>query len=65
LVNKFPGFSRNSFEKWQVAACRFSKELCENPKNTSTNRMRGIALSCIQKSFVNSKAVSVKRPKTY
>jgi hypothetical protein len=27
--------------------------------------MRGIALSCLQKSFVNSKAFGVKRLKTY
>jgi hypothetical protein len=60
LVNTFPGFSQNSFEKRQVAACRFSKELCVNPRNNSTNRMRGIALSYLQKSFVNSKAFGVK-----
>jgi hypothetical protein len=65
LDNAFPGFSQNSFEKWQVAAFPFSKELCANPRNTSTNTMRGIALSCLQKSFVNSKAFSVKRKRTY
>jgi hypothetical protein len=65
LVNIFPGFSQNSFEKRQVAACCISKELCANPRNTSTNRMRGIALSCLQKSFVNSKAFGVKRLRTY
>jgi hypothetical protein len=27
--------------------------------------MRGIALSCLQKSFVNSKAFGVKRLRTY
>jgi hypothetical protein len=44
---------------------RVSKEFCENPGNASTNRMRGIALSCLQKSFVNSKAFGVKRLRTY
>jgi hypothetical protein len=65
LVNTFPGFSQNSFEKQQVAACCFSKELNANPRNTSTNRMRRIALSCLQKSFVNSKAFDVKQLRTY
>jgi sugar (pentulose or hexulose) kinase len=65
LVNTFSGFSQNSFEKWHVAACRFSKELCEYPRNTPTNRMRGIAISCLQKSFINSKAFGVKWLKTY
>jgi hypothetical protein len=62
LVNTFLGFS---FEKQQVAACRFSKELCVNPRNTSTYRMMGIALSCLQNSFVNLKAFSVKQLRTY
>jgi hypothetical protein len=53
------------FEKRHIAACRFSKEFCANPRNISTNRMRGIALSCLQKSFVNSKAFGVKWLKTY
>ncbi len=65
LVNTFPGFSQNSFEKRPVAACRFSKELCANLRNTSTNRMRGIVLSCLEKSFVHSKAFVVKRLRTY
>jgi hypothetical protein len=33
LVNTFPRFSQNSFEKQQAAACCFSKEFCANPKN--------------------------------
>jgi hypothetical protein len=65
LVNKFRGFSQNSFEKRQVAALPFLKELCANPINTSINRMRGIPLSCLQKSFVNSKAFGVKQLRTY
>jgi hypothetical protein len=54
-----------SFEKQQVAAFPFSKELYANPRNTLTNRMRGIALSCLQKNFVNSKAFAVKWSRTY
>jgi hypothetical protein len=65
LVNTFPGFSQNSFEKQQVATCCFSKDYYANPRNTSTNRMRGIALSCLQNSFVNSKAFGVKQLRTY
>jgi hypothetical protein len=61
LVDVFFGFLQNSFEKLQVVACCFSKEFCANPKNTSTNRMREITLSCLQKSFVNSKAFGVKK----
>jgi hypothetical protein len=49
----------------KVAACCFSKELCANPRNTSTNGMREIALSCLQKSSVNSKVFGVKRLRTY
>jgi hypothetical protein len=65
LVNAFTGFSQKSFEKRQVAAFPFSKELCTNPRNSSTNGMKGIALSCLQKSFVISKAFGVKRLRTY
>jgi hypothetical protein len=61
LVNAFPGFSQNSFEKRQVAAFPFSKELCAKLRNSSTNGMKGIALSCLQKSFVTSKAFGVKK----
>jgi hypothetical protein len=52
LVNTFPEFSQNSFEKRQVATFPFTKELCANQINTSTNRIRGIALSCLQKIWV-------------
>jgi hypothetical protein len=65
LDNTLPGFPKNSFEKRQVAACRFSNELHANPRNISTNRMREIALSSLQKSSVNSKAFGVKRLRTY
>jgi hypothetical protein len=61
LVDTFPGFSQNSFEKRQVAACRSSKELCPNPINVLISRKRAIAISCLQKSLVNSKAYGVKR----
>jgi hypothetical protein len=30
MVERFLGFSKNSFEKWIVAACRFSNEFCAN-----------------------------------
>jgi hypothetical protein len=48
-----------------VAACCSSKELCANLRNESTNRKRAIALSCPQKSFVNSKAFGAKWLRTY
>jgi hypothetical protein len=48
-----------------VAVCRSSKELCANPRNVSTNRKRAIAVSSLQKSFVNSKDFGVKRLRTY
>jgi hypothetical protein len=56
LVDKFPEFSQNSFEKQQMAACRSSKEFHENFRNLSTNRKRGIALCCLQKSFFKFKS---------
>jgi hypothetical protein len=59
LVNIFPRCSQNSFKKQQIAAGRFSKEVCANPKIVSTNKKRGIALYCLQKSFVSSKAFGV------
>jgi hypothetical protein len=65
LVDTFPGFSQNSFKQQQLAACRSSKQFNENVRNLSANRKRGIALCCLQKSFVNSKAFSVKRLRTY
>jgi hypothetical protein len=61
LVDTFPGFSQNCFEKQQVAAYHSSKELCANSRNVSINRKRATALSCLQKSLVNSKAFGVKR----
>jgi hypothetical protein len=44
-----------------VAISRFSKEFCATPRKALTNGKRGIALFCLQKSFVNSKDFSVKR----
>jgi hypothetical protein len=43
-----------------VVSSRFSKEFCVNHRKALTNRKRGIALFCLQKSFVNSKAFGVK-----
>jgi hypothetical protein len=61
LVGTFPGFSQSSLEKQKqpVAVCRFSKEFCANPRNVSTNRKRGTALCCPQKSFAKSKENSL------
>jgi hypothetical protein len=51
LVDVFLGFAQNSFEMQHAAACRFSKEFCENPGNVLTNRKGGIK---IQKRIVNA-----------
>jgi hypothetical protein len=64
LVNTFPGYSQNSFEKWQLTACRFSKEFWANPTSLSTNRRRETALFCLQKRFVNSKGFDIKGTET-
>ncbi len=72
LVDVFIWFAHNSFVKGKVATCRFSKEFCENSGNVLTNRTErikiqkriGNALTVFKKSFVNSKAFGVKRPKT-
>jgi hypothetical protein len=42
LVDTYLGFAHNSFEEWQAATCRFSKEFCNNPGNVSTNSKKGI-----------------------
>jgi hypothetical protein len=57
--------SQNSLDKQQVAVtCRFSKAFCTNPRNISIDRMRGIALCCLQKSYENSKGFGVKQLRT-
>jgi K+-transporting ATPase A subunit len=61
LVGTFPEFLQNFFEKRQVASSRVSKEFCINPTKVLTYRKRGIALSCLQKSFENSKGFGVKQ----
>jgi hypothetical protein len=40
---------------------RSSEELCANRRKVSTNRKRAITFSCLQKSFVNSKAYGAKQ----
>jgi translation elongation factor EF-1alpha len=50
-LEHFPDFNKTLLKKWQVAASRFSKEFSVNLRKASTNRKRGIALSCLQKSF--------------
>jgi hypothetical protein len=52
LVDTFPEFSGNSFEKLQISACFSSEEFSANLRNVSINRKRAIALSYLQKSFV-------------
>jgi hypothetical protein len=59
LVGTFSEFSQNLFDKRRVASSHFSKEFCVNPRKELTNRKRVIVLSCLQKSFVNSKALDV------
>jgi hypothetical protein len=44
-----------------VTLSRFSKEFCATPRKALPNEKRGIALFCLEKSFVNSKDFSVKR----
>jgi hypothetical protein len=39
----FPDFYKNCFKKGQVATCNFSKEICANPRNLSTNRKKVIS----------------------
>jgi hypothetical protein len=44
LVDRFPGCTRNPFEKRQAAACCFAKEFRANPGNMSTNRQEEIKI---------------------
>jgi hypothetical protein len=44
LVDRFPGCTRNPFEKRQAATCRFAKEFRANPGNMSTNRKEEIKI---------------------
>jgi hypothetical protein len=60
LVATFPGFS----QKRPVAACHFSTGFCANLRSLSTNRRRGTAHFCLQKSLVNSKGFGVKQLRT-
>jgi hypothetical protein len=45
----FPGISQDYFEKRQIAACRFSKELCANPRNMYINLEEKRLLSAVFK----------------
>jgi hypothetical protein len=65
LVGPFPRLLQNPFEKQQVAACRFSKEFCANPRNVSTKEETGIMLCCLQKSLTKWKGFGVKQPITF
>jgi hypothetical protein len=61
LAGTFSQFFQNLFDKRQVPSSRFLKEFCVNLKRAFSNRKRGIALFCLQKSCINSKAFGVKR----
>jgi hypothetical protein len=50
LVETFPGYARNPFEKRQAAVCPFSKGFRANPGNVSINRKEGTK---IQKRIVH------------
>jgi hypothetical protein len=63
LATTFPGFSQNCFEKRQIAACYFSKQICANLRSLATKR-RETALFCLHQSFANSKGFGVKRLRT-
>jgi hypothetical protein len=65
LVAAFPKFSQNSFEKWPVVACRFTKELSANPRNVSTFQKRGIALGCLPKTLANSEDLGINATKNF
>jgi hypothetical protein len=45
LIDEFPGFAHNPFEKQEVGACFFKKEFRANPRKVSSNMKRGIALA--------------------
>jgi hypothetical protein len=49
------------YEKTASGCQRYFKRVLCKYRKASTNRKRGISLSCFQKSFVNSKAFGVKR----
>jgi hypothetical protein len=53
LVDRLLDCSQSSFKKGQAAACRFSKEICANLRNLSTNRKKGILLGSFEKLLVN------------
>jgi hypothetical protein len=44
LVDSFPGFSQNLFEKQRAATCRFSKEFREDLGNMPTKNKSGIEI---------------------
>jgi hypothetical protein len=60
LVDRHSRFLQNSFEMGPVAACHFSKEICANSRNLSTNRKMGMMLGSFGKFLGNSKAFGVK-----
>jgi hypothetical protein len=61
----FPDFCKTLLKKQQVAECRFSKEICANPRIVSTKEETGITLCCLQKSLTKWKGFGVKQPITF
>jgi hypothetical protein len=51
MVDTLLGFANYSFEAWQAATCRFSKEFCESAGNVPTNGKKEIK---IQKRIVHA-----------
>ncbi len=65
LAVKFiPMARRNCIFTFKNVDCQ-SEERWVLVRKYTTNRMRGITLSCLQKSFVNSKAFGVRLLRTY
>jgi hypothetical protein len=57
------GFAQNSFEKWQVAAWRFSKEFVQSEVYQTLGAK--LCLAVFKRVFPNSKTFSVKQLRTY
>jgi hypothetical protein len=58
------GFSLNSFEKWQVAAWRFSKEFVQIQKVYQPIGGGKLCLAVSKRVFAKSKTFSVKQLRT-
>jgi hypothetical protein len=58
------GFSQNSFEKWQVAAWRFSKDFVQIEVYQTIGGGK-LYIAVFKRVFANSKTFSVKQLRTY